>query len=81
MSMVTRKPVILKQPLISIMSQINLPLSPIICFFAVCCEEINVDKALFNLLEIALGKIFVSTFNKEIGLQFFMTCLPGLFFQ
>ena len=50
-------------------------------FFAVCCEEINVDKALFNLLETALGKIFVSTFNKEIGLQFFMTCLSRSFFS
>ena len=74
-SIVTRKPVILKQPLISIMSEINLPLSPINLFFffteAVCCEEINVSKINVNLFEIALYKIFVSTFNKKIGLQFF----------
>ena len=72
--MVTRKSVILKQPLISVMLEINLPLSPINLFFtdAVCFEEIDVSKAVFNLFKIALDKIFVSTFNKEIGLQFFM---------
>ena len=58
--MVTRKSVILKQTLISIMSEINLPLSPINPFFtlAVCYEEIEVGKAVFNLFEIALGKNF-----------------------
>ena len=56
------------------MSEINLPLSPINLFFtsAVCFEKINVGKTVFNLFEITLDKIFVSTFNKEIGLQFFM---------
>ena len=54
------------------MSEINLPVSPINLFFkkAVCCEEINVGKTAFNFFETALDKIFVSTFNKEIGLQF-----------
>ena len=60
------------------MSEINLLLSPINLFFteAVCCEEINVGKTAFNLFEIALDKIFVSTFNKEIDLQFLMHRLP-----
>ena len=49
--MVTRKLVILKQPLILVMSEINLPLSPTNLFFtdAVCFEEIDVSKAVFNL--------------------------------
>ena len=60
------------------MSEINLPLSPINLFFteAVCCEEINVGKTVFNLFEIALDKISVSIFNKEIDLQFLMHRLP-----
>ena len=64
-SIVTRKPVILNQLLISIMSEINLLLSPINLFFiyAVCYEEINVGKTVSNLFEIALDKIFVSTRN------------------
>ena len=59
----------------SIMSEINLPLSPINLFFskAVFCEEINVGKTkVFTLFENALDNIFVSTFNKEFILQFFM---------
>ena len=39
---------------------------------AICCEEIKVGKAVFNLFEIALDKIFILIFNKEIGLQFFL---------
>ena len=65
-SVATTRPVILNQPLISIMSEINLPLTPVNLFFTltVCCEEINVGKTVFNLFEIALDKIFVSTFTK-----------------
>ena len=56
------------------MLEINLPLSPINLFFtkAICCEEIKVGKAVFNLFEIALDKIFILIFNKEIGLQIFL---------
>ena len=36
-------------------------------------------KQLFNLFEIALDNIFVSTFNKEIGLQFLMYLLSTVF--
>ena len=39
-------------------------------FFAVCCEEINVDKALFNLLEIALGKILCQHSTKKLVCSF-----------
>ena len=35
---------------------------------AVCLEETHVGKTAFDLLEIALGNIFLSTFNNEIGL-------------
>ena len=36
-------------------------------------------KQLFNLFEIALDNTFVSTFNKEIGLQFLMYLLSTVF--
>ena len=36
-------------------------------------------KQLFNLFEIALDNIFVSTFNTEIGLQFLMYLLSTVF--
>ena len=36
-------------------------------------------KQVFNLFEIALDNIFVSTFNKEIGLQFLMYLLSTVF--
>ena len=36
-------------------------------------------KQIFNLFEIALDNIFVSTFNKEIGLQFLMYLLSTVF--
>ena len=73
-SMITRNSIILKQPLISIMSEINIPISPINLFFTepVCCEKINVGKVVFHLFKITFDEIFVSTFNKEIGLQFFI---------
>ena len=48
---------------------------------AVCCEAINVGKIAFNLFEIALDNTFVSTFNKEIGLQLLMYCLSRSFFS
>ena len=56
------------------MTEIDLPLSTINLFFtsAVCFEKISVGKTVFNLFEITLDKFFVSTFNKEIGFQFFM---------
>ena len=38
-------------------------------------KEIKVHKTVFNLLEIVLDKVFVSTFNNEIGVQFFIFCL------
>ena len=68
-SIVTRKLLILKQPVISVMSEINTPLSPINLFFtqAVSCEENNVGKTVFNLMEMALEKIFVSKFHKEFS--------------
>ena len=41
----------------------------------------NVGKVVFNLFETALDKIFVSTFNKEISLQFFIQRLSRSFLQ
>ena len=60
---------------VSITSDANLPLSPICLFltYAVCCEEIKSGKTLFSFsfYERAFDIIFRSTFNKEMGLQFF----------
>ena len=67
-SIVTRNPSILKQLLISVTSEINLPLFSNKSVFEISCEEINVHKTAFNLLEIALEKFFESTFNYEIDL-------------
>ena len=82
-SIVTRKPVILNQPLISIMPKINVPLSPINLFFTqgTCCEEVNVGRTTFNLYEIALDKRFVPTFNKEMAAVFSCIVYYGLFSQ
>ena len=77
-SIVTRNPPILNQSLISIMSEINIPFYHTIL---VCREEIDFGKTAFNLFEIALDKIFVSTFNKENGLQFLMYHLSRSFFS
>ena len=81
-SILTGNPSKLNQSLISVTSEFNPPLSLINLFFteAVCCGQINVGKTAFNLFEIALGKVFVSTFNNEIGLQFFKFCLSLSFF-
>ena len=63
-SIVTRNLSILNQPLISIMSEINLQQ-----------KQFVVRKTAFNLFEINSDKIYVSIFNKEIGLQFLMYLL------
>ena len=47
---------------------------------SICCDEINVGKTAFSLLEIALDKVFMTTFNSEIGLQFLMHRLSQYFF-
>ena len=67
--------------LISFMSEIIISLFPINLFFtsAVCYEEINVGKTVFNFLEIE--KNFVSVFKKGIGLQFFIFCISRSFFS
>ena len=53
-------------------SDINLPLSPICLFltYAVCCEDIKFSRTFFSFSERAFDIIFKSTFKKEIGLQF-----------
>ena len=63
-SIVTRNLSILNQPLITIMSEINLQQ-----------KEFVARKTAFNLFEINSDKIYVSIFNKEIGLQFLMYLL------
>lgn len=63
-SIVTRNLSILNQPLITIMSEINLQQ-----------KQFVVRKTAFNLFEINSDKIYVSIFNKEIGLQFLMYLL------
>ena len=63
-------------------TDINLPLSPICQFltYAVCCEDIKSGKTFFSFSERAFDIIFRSTFNKEMGLQFFMNFLSLSFF-
>ena len=62
-SIVTRN-LSINQPLITIMSEINLQQ-----------KQFVVRKTAFNLFEINSDKIYVSIFNKEIGLQFLMYLL------
>ena len=66
----------------SIKLDINLPLSPIHLFltYAVCCEQIKSGKTFFSFSKRAFDIIFRSTFNKEMGLQFFMNLLSLSFF-
>ena len=80
-SIVTKYLPILLQSHISTISDINLPPSPINLFliFAVCCVETELERIFFSLSERAF-KILVSTFNKEIGCQFFMYLLFLSFF-
>ena len=42
-------------------------------------RKLRLAKQHFNFFEIALDNIFVSTFNKEIGLQFLMYLLSTVF--
>ena len=47
----------------------------------VCCEDIKSGKTFFSFSERAFDIIFRSTFNKEMGLQFFMNLLSLSFFS
>ena len=67
---------------VSIISDINLPPSAIFLFltYAVCCEDIKSGRTFFSSSERAFDIIFRSTFNKEMGLQFWMN-FSSLFFS
>ena len=77
MSIATRKPSNFFILAISVTSDINLPLSSICLFltYVVCCEDIKSGKTAFSFSERAVDIIFRSTFNKEMGRQFFMNLL------
>ena len=62
---------------ISVISDINLPLSTILLFwtYAVCYGEVTYCKTSFNFFASALDNVFISAFNNEIGLQFLMYLL------
>ena len=49
--------------------------------YAVCCEDIKSGKTFFIFSEGDIDIIFRSTFNKELGLQFFMNLLSLCFFS
>ena len=77
MSIVTRKPSNFFNLVISLESDVDLPLSPICLFltYAVCCEEIKFGTIFLSFSERAFDVIFKSIFNKEMGVQFFMNLL------
>ena len=81
-SIVTEKPYICRILVISIISDINLLLSPMLLFwiYTVCCAYIGRGKTSFNFFKSALDSIFMSTFNKETGLQFLIYFLSLSFF-
>ena len=58
-SIVTKNPSLLRTPVLSMMSAINLPLSPINLFstYTVCCGEIKLGKTFLSLDARALGII------------------------
>ena len=81
MSIVTKKPTLFFILAFSITSDIYLPLS-LICLFlsyVVCVKRFNLAELLSNSQKRAFLIIFRSTFNKEIGLQFFMYLLYVFF--
>ena len=82
MSVVTEKPSNFFNPAISIISDINLPLSPICLFltYAVCCVEIKSGRTFLSFSERLFSIIFKSTCNKKTGLQFCMNLLSFFFF-
>ena len=81
MSIVIKSPSLLRTSVISMMSAINLPLSPInlISTYAVCCGEIKLGRTFLTLDARGLEIILLSTFNEEIGRQFLIN--PYLSFQ
>ena len=74
MTIVTTKPSNFFNLVISIISDINLPPSPICLFltYAVYCVEIKSARTFIILSERAFDIIFKSIFNKEMGLEFCM---------
>ena len=74
MSTITTYPLKLKMFLISNISDISLPPSPMNLFFtyAVCWHDIKSGKVSFNLVARAFNMILQSTLRSEIGRQFFM---------
>ena len=60
-SIVTKNPYLLRMSLISVMSAINLPLSPINLFstYVVCCGEIKLERTLLSLDARALVEIIL----------------------
>ena len=82
-SIVTKHPSLLRMSVISMMSAINLTLSPINLFltYAVCCGEIKLGRTFLSLDAKALEIILQSTFNKEIGRQFLINFLSLSFFS
>ena len=59
---------------ISIISEINLTPSPICLFltYAVCCVETKSGRTFLIFSGRTVDIIFKSTFNKEMGFQFYM---------
>ena len=74
MSILTKNPpILLRSPILTY----HLPPINLFLIYAVFCIEIKLEKTFFNLFEI----ILVSTFNKEMGRQFFIYLLSLSFFS
>ena len=82
MSIVTKKRSSFFILAVSVISDVNLLLSRICLFlaYAVCYEDIKSGRTFFSFSEGTFNIIFRFTFNKEIGLQFWMTLLSLSFF-
>ena len=82
-SIVTKNPFLLRTPVISIMSAINLPLSKInlSSTYAICCGEIKLGRTFLRHDARALQIILQSTFNKDIGRQFLISLSSLSFFS
>ena len=71
MTIITRKTSNFFNLAIFIISDINLPLSPICLFltYAVYCVEIKSERTFLSFSERAFDIIFRYTFNKEMGVR------------